>query len=130
RLPAADRGGGAPRLMKHDGGRVLVVDDDKSLCETLAASRGKRGFDVEWRTDPSAAFDLAARDGFDAVVTDLRMGQASGLDLCAKIVGELPDVPVVLITAFGTLDTAIAAIRAGAYDFITKPIEIDSLAVA
>jgi two-component system response regulator HydG len=115
--------------MKHEG-RVLVVDDDKSLCETLAAALGKRGFEVEWRTDPSAAFDLAARDPFDVVVTDLRMGQASGLDLCARIVGELPDVPVVLITAFGTLDTAIAAIRAGAYDFITKPIAIDTLSVA
>jgi CheY-like chemotaxis protein len=123
-LPPAGRGGGAPRLMKS--GRVLVVDDDKSLCETLAAALGKRGFDVEWRTDPAAAYELAVRDGFEAVVTDLRMGQASGLDLCARIVGELPDLPVVLITAFGTLDTAIAAIRAGAYDFITKPIEIEA----
>ena len=111
-------------------GGVLVVDDDRSLCETLAAALGKRGYRVEWRTDPAVALDVIGRDGIDVVVTDLRMGPASGLDLCARIVAEWPDVPVVLITAFGTLDTAVAAIRAGAYDFITKPIEIDALAVA
>jgi two-component system response regulator HydG len=110
--------------------RVLVVDDDPSLCETLAGALGKRGFAIEWRTDPAAALGVLAGADVDAVVTDLRMGGASGLDLCARVVAEWPDVPVVLITAFGTLDTAIAAIRAGAYDFITKPIEIDALAVA
>jgi two-component system response regulator HydG len=111
-------------------GRVLVVDDDRSLCETLAAALDKRGFTVEWRTDPAAALECVGRDGMDVVVTDLRMGAASGLDLCARVVAEWPDLPVLLITAFGTLDTAVAAIRAGAYDFITKPIEIDALAVA
>jgi two-component system response regulator HydG len=111
-------------------GRVLVVDDDRSMCETLDASLGKRGFTVEWRTDPAAAVECLARADTDVVVTDLRMGPASGLDLCARIVSEWPEVPVILITGFGTLDTAIAAIRAGAYDFITKPIEIDALAVA
>jgi two-component system response regulator HydG len=109
---------------------VLVVDDDRSLCETLAGALGKRGFEVEWRTNPPAALDMLAGSDVDAVVTDLRMGTSSGLDLCARVVAEWPDVPVVLITAFGTLETAIGAIRAGAYDFITKPIEIDSLAVA
>jgi two-component system response regulator HydG len=111
-------------------GRILVVDDDRSLCETLAGALGKRGFEVEWRTDPAGALEAVAGSDVDAVVTDLRMGMASGLDLCARIVAEWPDLPVVLITAFGTLETAIGAIRAGAYDFITKPIEIDTLAVA
>jgi two-component system response regulator HydG len=113
-----------------NAGRILVVDDDRSLCETLAGALGKRGFAVEWRTEPPAALGVLAGSDVDAVVTDLRMGTNSGLDLCARIVAEWPDVPVVLITAFGTLETAVGAIRAGAYDFITKPIEIDSLAVA
>ena len=58
------------------------------------------------------------------------MGTASGLELCERIAADRPDVPVIVITAFGTLETAIAAIRAGAYDFITKPFEIEALAVA
>jgi DNA-binding NtrC family response regulator len=110
-------------------GRVLVVDDDPSLCETLAGALGKRGFEVEWRTSPDAALPVLERGDVDVVVTDLRMGAASGLDLCARVVVEWPDVPVIVVTAFGTLDTAVGAIRAGAYDFITKPIEIDTLAV-
>src|SRR5262245_58606479 len=110
-------------------GRVLVVDDDRSLCDTLADALGKRGFTVECRTSPAAAIELLRGAEWDVVVTDLRMGAASGLDLCARVVAEWPEVPVIVVTAFGTLDTAIGAIRAGAYDFITKPIEIDALAV-
>ena len=72
---------------------------------------------------------LAAAD-FDVVVTDLNMRGMSGLELCERIVANRPDVPVVVITAFGSLETAIAAIRAGAYDFITKPVKIDALALA
>ena len=111
-------------------GRILLVDDDRSLCETLAGALGKRGYEVEWRTAPAAALEALARGTTDVVVTDIRMGAANGLDLCARVVAEWPDVPVIVVTAFGTLDTAVGAIRAGAYDFITKPIEIDALAVA
>jgi DNA-binding NtrC family response regulator len=111
-------------------GLVLVVDDDRSLCETLAVALPKHGFTVEWRTAPADAIEVLGAGAVDAVVTDLRLGTASGLDLCARVVADWPEVPVVLITAFGTLDTAIAAIRAGAYDFITKPIAIDALVVA
>jgi len=111
-------------------GRILVVDDDRSLCETLAVALPKHGFTVDWCTAPADAIEVLGASDVDAVVTDLRLGTASGLDLCACIVADWPEVPVVLITAFGTLDTAIAAIRAGAYDFITKPIAIDALVVA
>ena len=73
---------------------------------------------------------LLARDDFDVVVTDLNMRGMNGLELCERIVADRPDVPVVVITAFGSLETAIAAIRAGAYDFITKPFELDALVAA
>ena len=72
--------------------------------------------------------------GLDAVLgggvealTDLNMPGMSGIELCERIVANRPDVPVVVITAFGSLETAVAALRAGAYDFITKPIDIDEL---
>ncbi len=111
-------------------GRLLVVDDDRGMCETLALVLGKRGFDVTWSTQPAEALDRLRTADVDVVVTDLNMPGMSGLELCERIVGSRPDVPVVVLTAFGRLDTAIAAIRAGAYDFLTKPVENDALVVA
>ncbi len=111
-------------------GRLLVVDDDRGMCETLALVLGKRGFDVTWTTSPAEVVDRLRTADVDVVVTDLNMPGMSGLELCERIVGSRPDVPVVVLTAFGRLDTAIAAIRVGAYDFLTKPVENDALAVA
>ncbi len=108
-------------------GRVLIVDDDRGVCELLEAGLKKKGFEVAWRTAGREAFDLICAEDFDAVVTDLTMRGMSGLELCAEVVQNRPDVPVIVITAFGSLDTATAAIRAGAYDFITKPFELDAL---
>jgi DNA-binding NtrC family response regulator len=111
-------------------GRILLVDDEQALCETLAEALEKCGFEVRWHTHPDQALaTLAAGEEIDAVVTDLRMGRESGLDLCARIGSTWPEVPVIVATAFGSLETAIGAIRAGAYDFVTKPIEIAALVV-
>ncbi len=111
-------------------GRVLVVDDEREMCEALEAGLRPRGFEVRWETSGEAA--LAALDGaeLDVVLTDLNMRGMDGLALCERIVTCRPDVPVIVITAFGSLETAIAAIRAGAWDFITKPVKMDALAVA
>jgi len=100
------------------------------MCEMLEARLPKLGFDVTWRTTAAEALDLLAATDFDAIVTDLNMREMSGIELCERIVANRPDVPVIVITAFGSLETAIAAIRAGAYDFITKPFEIKVLALA
>jgi two-component system response regulator HydG len=109
---------------------VLLVDDDATLCETLAVGLRRRGCEVAWRTSAGEAMDVLRTDDFDVVVTDLNMRGHSGLELCERIVGNRSDVPVIVVTAFGSLDTAISAIRAGAYDFINKPVEIDVLAIA
>ena len=84
-----------------------------------------RGHDRR-RSRPRRSTLLRSSD-FDVVVTDLHMRGMSGLELCERIVADRPDIPVIVITAFGSLETAIAAIRAGAYDFITKPFEIEAL---
>jgi two-component system response regulator HydG len=110
--------------------RVLLVDDDASLCETLAIGLRKRGFVVEFRTAADDALRTLDADEFDVVVTDLNMRGLGGIELCERIVGRRPDVPVVVLTAFGSLDSAVAAIRAGAYDFINKPVELEVLAIA
>jgi two-component system response regulator HydG len=109
---------------------VLVVDDDRSMCETLEVVLAQRGFAVRWTTDAAEIPALLGTDEADVVLTDLNMRGASGLDVCERVAASHPDVPVIVITAFGSLETAIAAIRAGAYDFITKPPEIDALVVA
>jgi two-component system response regulator HydG len=110
--------------------RVLVVDDDRALCEMLVRGLSKHDFDVVWTTDPNEALSLAMASGLDVIVTDLNMAGMNGLELCERIVANRPDVPVIVITAFGSLETAIAAIRAGAYDFIPKPIELEQLQLA
>ncbi len=109
---------------------VLLIDDDAALCETLALGLKKRG--VAARSYTSAADALRALDAgdLDAVVTDLNMREMSGLELCEQVALNRPDVPVVVLTAFGSLDSAVSAIRAGAYDFISKPVELDALAIA
>ncbi|WP_438016314.1 sigma-54 dependent transcriptional regulator [Sorangium sp. So ce315] len=108
-------------------GRVLIVDDERGVCELLDAGLKKRGFRAAWRTSAAEALDLLAAEDFDVVVTDVTMRGMNGLELCERIVQNRPDLPVIVITAFGSLDTATSAIRAGAYDFVTKPFELDAL---
>jgi two-component system, NtrC family, response regulator AtoC len=104
-------------------GRVLVVDDDTSMCEMLDAALTKSGFEVTCRLTATEAIDLIASRDFDVVVTDLLMRGLTGLHLCERISATRSDIPVVVITAFGSMDAAISAIRAGAYDFVPKPFD-------
>jgi len=109
---------------------VLIVDDDRPLCETLEIGLRKRGLQPEWRTSAADALRALEAGNFDVVVTDLHMREMGGIELCERIAQNRPDVPVIVLTAFGSLDSAVAAIRAGAYDYISKPVEIDALAIA
>ncbi len=109
--------------------RVLVVDDEQAMCELLEAALVPRGFSIDWRTSPHEAFAEFERHAFDVVLTDLKMKGVDGIELCERLVATRPDVPVVLMTAFGSMETAVAAIRAGAYDFVTKPVEMDMLSL-
>ncbi len=111
-------------------GRVLIVDDDRALCETLEIALTKRDFRCTSRTSARDALLATADAEFDVVVTDLNMREISGIELCERLVANRPDVPVIVLTGFGSLETAIAAIRAGAYDFIAKPVQTDALVIA
>jgi DNA-binding NtrC family response regulator len=110
-------------------GRVLIVDDDRDMCLALQDALTEFDFDAVWRTSGDAAFTLLAAEEFDAVVCDLQMEGTGGLDLCKQLTGSLADVPVVIMTAFASTETAIGAIRAGAYDFLTKPFELHEIAM-
>jgi DNA-binding NtrC family response regulator len=107
--------------------RVLVVDDDRAACELMASGLRRRDFTLEWRLTAQEAIAPVMNGAVDVVVADLNMPGVSGIDLCRRIAADRPDVPVVVVTAFGSLETAVAAIRAGAYDFVTKPFEIEEL---
>ena len=110
--------------------KVLIVDDDPSACALIQTSLQRRGFQVVSLTSPQEAASLLVREDLDAVVTDLNMRGMNGIELCERVAATRPELPVIVITAFGSIDTAVAAIRAGAYDFITKPFETDSLVMA
>jgi DNA-binding NtrC family response regulator len=110
--------------------RVLVTDDDPAMCTMVETRLASRGFDVVAATAPLDALELLHREDFDALVTDVNMKGLSGLELCRRVLDTRPQLPVILITAFGTMETAIQAIRAGAYDFLPKPFEIEQLVLA
>jgi len=110
--------------------RVLFVDDDRAMCETLALELSAHGLEVVWRTRAKEALELLLREDFDVVVTDLNMPEVSGIDLCHRVAENRRDVPVIVVTAFGSLDTAIATIRAGAFDFLQKPFDVEDIVVA
>jgi two-component system response regulator HydG len=110
-------------------GRVLIVDDERSMCELLETDLRLRGFSTICFTSAAEALAALQHETVDAVLTDVRMPSMSGIQLCQEISNQWPDVPVVVMTAFGNLETAVAALRAGAYDFVTKPVEMDLMAV-
>ncbi len=110
--------------------RILVVDDDRAMCELIESELSRHGCDVCWRTSAEEAFTALQRADYDVALTDLNMPDMSGIEFCERVVANRPDVPVVVITAFGSLETAVAALRAGAYDFVTKPVDMDLLALA
>jgi two-component system response regulator AtoC len=110
--------------------KVFVVDDEREMVDLVALGLKKRGFQVVPFGAGADALAALTEHDVDVVVTDLNMKGMTGLELCQKIVADRPDLPVVVLTAFGSFETAVGAIRAGAYDFVTKPVEIEALAIS
>ena len=110
--------------------RILVVDDEATARSGLEKLLQDAGYDVETAAEGAAALALHAERPADVVVTDLKMPGMDGMELLGKLREHSPDVPVLVATAFGDVDSAVAAMRAGAADFITKPIDVDVLRVA
>ncbi len=111
-------------------GKILVIDDDLALCELLEEDLIRRGHSVWTALKVVEARELLHQHEIDIVLTDLNMPEVSGIDFCAELHANRPDLPVVIMTAFGSLETAIAALRAGAYDFVTKPVDLDLLNIS
>ncbi len=109
---------------------VLVVDDDDDLRAMLTTALERLGHHVSTAPDAARARALVAGGDVDVVLTDVRMPGEDGLSLCRHLVATHPDRPVVLLTAFGTLESAVEALRLGAFDFLQKPVDLDVLRFA
>jgi two-component system response regulator HydG len=112
------------------GTRVLVIDDDRGMCELIQHNLASAGYEVASRLRGDEGLELLTERDFDVVLTDVSMEGMNGIELCQRIRENRPDIPVIVMTAFGNMASAVAAIRAGAYDFINKPIEMAALAHA
>jgi DNA-binding NtrC family response regulator len=107
--------------------RILVVDDEPTQRELVGGFLTKRGFDVSVAGDGQEALSQFGRGSFDLVLTDQKMSGLSGLELIQALRGQNPEIPVIVMTAYGTIETAVAAIQAGAVDYLTKPLNLDEL---
>jgi two-component system response regulator HydG len=107
--------------------RVLVVDDRIEMAETLADGLAARGYESEAVASGAAALARLATETFDVVVTDLRMPDIDGLELVAAARKSAPDTPIIVMTAYGAIDTAVESIRRGAFHYLTKPFKTDEL---
>ncbi len=107
--------------------RVLVVDDEQSMREFLSILLRRMGFEVEARLDLPGARAALGEGEFDMVITDLQMPGGSGLDVLRAVKEVAPDTEVIVITAFATPETAVEAMKQGAYDYITKPFKADHI---
>ncbi|HSY21087.1 MAG TPA: sigma-54 dependent transcriptional regulator [Polyangiaceae bacterium] len=109
---------------------ILVIDDEPDVCELLKLTLERQGATVVAYTSAQQGLEHIENEEFDCVLTDLGMPGMSGIELCERIGGARPGLPVIVVTGEGRLDTAIAAMRAGAYDFLTKPIEPKLIALS
>jgi two-component system, NtrC family, response regulator AtoC len=107
--------------------QVLIVDDELNIRRVLAAMLKREGYEVTTAADGEQALAVLQRIPVHVVVTDLVMPRMGGLDLLKRVGADYPDVPVIVITAHGSVDTAVAALKSGAFDYITKPFEQDEL---
>ncbi|MBM4339638.1 MAG: sigma-54-dependent Fis family transcriptional regulator [Deltaproteobacteria bacterium] len=113
--------------MKGKNYQILVVDDDLGMCQMLSEVLGEEGFSVSTTSESLEASKLLKREEFDVLITDLKMKGLKGLDLLDEANRVAPLTPVIIITAFGTIESAIKAMKMGAYDYITKPFQMDEL---
>jgi two-component system response regulator AtoC len=112
--------------MAMSSARILVADDEPNLRRVLTAILRREGYDVVQAADGAEAIDLLS-DPVDVVITDLKMPRVDGMEVLRHASSNLPHVPVIMITAFGTVDNAVAAVKAGAFDYIEKPFEQEQI---
>jgi len=106
---------------------ALIVDDEPAIRELLEITLGRMGINTHAAEDLGGAKTLLKDDHFDICLTDMRLPDGNGIDLVSYIQRDFPDIPVAVITAHGNMESAIAALKAGAFDFVSKPVDLQIL---
>jgi two-component system response regulator PilR (NtrC family) len=106
---------------------ALVVDDERDIRELLVLTLGRMGLRVDTAADVASARAQLAEQTYDVCLTDMRLPDGSGLDVIAHIMSRYPDTPVAMITAYGNVEAAVGALKAGAFDFVSKPVDLTVL---
>jgi two-component system response regulator PilR (NtrC family) len=107
--------------------RTLIVDDEPDIRELLEITLGRMNVETSAAADLADAFELLKSHQFDLCLTDMQLPDGNGIELVQHISQQHPKLPVAMITAFGSVDTAISALKAGAFDYVQKPIDLDQL---
>ena len=107
--------------------RILVVDDEESMRQLLEIALGKDGHRITVAESGKKAIELVDQSAFDLVISDIKMSDMSGVEVLRYVKQTDPSIPVIMITAFASAETAVEALRLGAYDYLTKPFKIDEL---
>ncbi len=107
--------------------RVLIVDDQVRVAEVIATALAHAGYQCETFSDGASALRAVEERSADTVVTDWKMGGMDGIELLRELRRRRPELPVILLTAYGSVSSAVAAMREGAFDYITKPFDNEEL---
>ncbi|HWP99693.1 MAG TPA: sigma-54 dependent transcriptional regulator [Vicinamibacterales bacterium] len=126
-MPATDRGAAPAAEARAAVPRILVVDDERSMRELLAIVLRREGYDVRLAEDGRSAIELIEREPIELVISDIRMPDVSGVEVLAAAQRVNPEVIGIMITAYASTETAVEALRLGAYDYVTKPFNVEEL---
>jgi two-component system response regulator HydG len=109
--------------------KILVVDDEQSHRTMLKAVLGREGYEVSEADDGTSAVKAVENDPFDLILMDIRMIDMDGIEAVGEIKKISPSIPVIMMTAYASVKTAVEALKSGAYDYLTKPLDIDELKI-
>ena len=108
-------------------GKLLIVDDDLSILRVLKMRLESEGYQVEVASEIKVATDLAVRNEYELAILDMKLPGGNGIDLMKSIHETNPDLPVIILTAYGTIESALEAMRVGAYIYLNKPFDYHEL---
>src|SRR5210317_645532 len=116
-------------LRKKAMGKILVVDDDNNILRVIKLRLEAEGYQVTTAGKAKVALELANDDVFDFALVDLKLNGTNGIQLMENLHQLYPEMPVIILTAFGTIESAVEAMRRGAYSYLTKPFNYDELLI-
>ncbi|MGB8334065.1 MAG: sigma-54 dependent transcriptional regulator, partial [Desulfobacterales bacterium] len=109
--------------------KILIVDDETAHCRMLEAVLKAEKYETQRAQDGQSAIEAVKERFYDLILMDIRMNRVGGVEALKKIKEISPDIPIIMMTAYASVDTAVQAMRSGAYDYLTKPLDIDELMI-